>query len=180
MKRNIVYQIIDSEREFQDRFCRDQGIDSNKTLGEFLTLIRAYANKADNAWVGRDGHRNALEEVRKIAAICVACMESHGAQDRKSNFVTFNQYSHDHNANQSPRQSNHIDWVYLDSSNIDGVYYNEIGRYLLIKFHHGGIYKYENVSKAIYNGLLEAKSAGRYFNDYIKRNNSSSKITTVS
>ena len=42
MDRDLVYSAIDSERDFQDAFTADKGMNPNKTVGEFLTLIRTY------------------------------------------------------------------------------------------------------------------------------------------
>ena len=94
MDRDIVYGAIDSERDFQDAFTRDKGLNPNKTVGEYLTLIRTYANKADAAWTGQAGDNGALEEIRKIATICVSCMEKHGANSRSYTPAPVSRTSH--------------------------------------------------------------------------------------
>lgn len=70
-ERVFVYTVIDGERNYQDNLPCVLG----KMQGDFLTLIRVYAAKADAAWVRNVGHAKALHEVRKIAAIVVACFE---------------------------------------------------------------------------------------------------------
>lgn len=83
--RQIVYSVIDSERTFQDKI--QVGYDGRtdgrqKSVGDYLTLIRNYSSKADAAYSGNPGDDPALHEIRKIAALCVQCMEIHGALPR--------------------------------------------------------------------------------------------------
>jgi len=85
MQRQEVYHVIDGEREYQDRLITDQNWNNPKTVGEFLTLLDCYVVKAKADWLtesdsGED--RPSLAQVRKIAAIAVACLEAHGAPAR--------------------------------------------------------------------------------------------------
>jgi hypothetical protein len=57
----------------------------------------------------------------------------------------------------------------LSSSVIDRVAYDEDEGALSIWFRETGRYIYSNVPRAIYEGLKTAPSAGRYFNQCIKR-----------
>ncbi|MBV8685072.1 MAG: KTSC domain-containing protein [Alphaproteobacteria bacterium] len=57
----------------------------------------------------------------------------------------------------------------LSSSAIERILYDEEARALSIWFRETGRYIYSDVPKAIYEGLRKAPSAGRYFNDRIKR-----------
>ena len=57
----------------------------------------------------------------------------------------------------------------LDSSVIERVAYDEEARALVISFRETGRYIYSEVPRAIYEGLRKAPSAGRYFNQCIKR-----------
>lgn len=57
----------------------------------------------------------------------------------------------------------------LRSSVIDKVAYDEEARRLVIWFRETGRYIYSDVPRAIYEGLKKAPSAGRYFNDCVKR-----------
>lgn len=61
------------------------------------------------------------------------------------------------------------------SSNIAEIGYLEKSKTLQIKFHSGGIYSYNPVSKVVFNELMEAPSKGSYFNKNIQNNPS---ITT--
>lgn len=54
------------------------------------------------------------------------------------------------------------------SSNVAGAAYDEETRTLTVKFHSGSSYTYQNVPESIYQGLLDADSAGKYFNAHIK------------
>ncbi len=54
----------------------------------------------------------------------------------------------------------------VSSSNIESVGY-ENGT-LYIRFHSGGLYSYQNVPVAVYQGLMSASSKGRYFHSNIK------------
>jgi hypothetical protein len=57
----------------------------------------------------------------------------------------------------------------LSSSVIARVAYDEEERSLSIWFRETGRYIYSDVPKAIFDGLKKAPSAGRYFNQCIKR-----------
>ena len=57
----------------------------------------------------------------------------------------------------------------LSSSAIDRIAYDEQSRTLSIWFRETGRYLYSGVPRAIYDGLRRAPSAGRYFNECIKR-----------
>lgn len=39
---------------------------------------------------------------------------------------------------------------------------------LEIEFKNGRVYRYKNVPKQLYYGMINAKSVGKYFRDYIK------------
>jgi hypothetical protein len=57
----------------------------------------------------------------------------------------------------------------LSSSVIERIAYDEEARSLSLWFRQTGRYIYSDVPRAIYDGLREAPSAGRYFNACIKR-----------
>jgi hypothetical protein len=86
MKRPDVYLAIDGERDYQDamKVGPDGRTDGRqKSVGDYLTLIRVYSAKADSAYGGSPGDAPALHEIRKIAAIAVQCLEVHGAPSRQ-------------------------------------------------------------------------------------------------
>lgn len=66
-------------------------------------------------------------------------------------------------------------WIKLQSSVISAVAYQE--RTLYIRFTSNHEYKYYNVPKKNYEALLQAASAGQYFNAYIKNYYSGRKIS---
>lgn len=51
----------------------------------------------------------------------------------------------------------------LKSSNLAGAAYDDSTRALTIKFQNGAIWVYDDVPRTIYDDLLAAPSAGRFF-----------------
>jgi len=82
VSRKDVYEAIDSERDYQDRLSADRTDGREHAVGEYLTMLRHYLNKADEAWTMNAGDLAALEQMRKIAGIAVRCMEDWGAPKR--------------------------------------------------------------------------------------------------
>jgi len=162
LNRSEVYSIIDSERDFQDQLIQDKNYNPNKTVGEFLTLIRTYSNKADAAWTGNTGDNGALEEVRKIAAICVSCMEVNGAKRRSF----------------TPKNTQAVvgKWIKVASSNINAIKYEISSQVLEIKFNDGHVYSFSNVPGTIYLGMVSAPSKGKYFHQNIQGKFQSARI----
>lgn len=56
----------------------------------------------------------------------------------------------------------------LTSSNLEGCHYDEATRTLTVKFKNGGTYAYGGVVKDHYDGLMNAKSAGKYLHATIR------------
>ena len=59
-------------------------------------------------------------------------------------------------------------WQQLESSNLKRCAYDIETEVLQIQFQSGKVYSYSGVPASVYNGLLEASSAGQYFNNNIK------------
>jgi hypothetical protein len=59
-------------------------------------------------------------------------------------------------------------WNDLTSSNLRRCSYDIETEVLQIQFTSGKTYSYSGVPASVYNGLLEASSAGQYFNNNIK------------
>lgn len=59
-------------------------------------------------------------------------------------------------------------WQSLSSSNLRRCSYDIETETLRVQFNSGKTYTYEGVPASVYNGLLEATSAGQYFNSNIK------------
>jgi putative heme iron utilization protein len=74
MKREEVYQAIDSERVFQDA-CKavdNSHVVEDFPLGSALTAIQVKLEYARGLWYSSLApHKDAMAELRKIAAICV-------------------------------------------------------------------------------------------------------------
>jgi hypothetical protein len=60
------------------------------------------------------------------------------------------------------------DMIYVDSSNIEAVGYDDDTQELYVKFLSGGYYIYHDVPPGIFNELLYAPSKGSYMNREIK------------
>lgn len=75
MKREDVYKLIDGEREYQNSKPPRPKYDEDTSVGEWLIYIRHHLSKATES-VYKLNERSALECVRKIAALAVACMEN--------------------------------------------------------------------------------------------------------
>lgn len=56
----------------------------------------------------------------------------------------------------------------IESSTINSVSYNKEEHRLIVKFKQGTYYEYLGVPEYVYIRLIQAKSAGKYFNDNIK------------
>jgi hypothetical protein len=79
--RSEVYAVIDGERWYQDT---KHGVDPH-TLTEWMVFIEDYSRESLHA-TAREPSQTAnpkiLINLRKIAAMCVAAMEQHGAETR--------------------------------------------------------------------------------------------------
>lgn len=80
--REQVYKAIDGERDYQDSLGPDRTDGSVKSVGDYITMLNTYQRRATDAWTNIPGNRQALHEIRKIAAIAVRCMEEHGIELR--------------------------------------------------------------------------------------------------
>lgn len=81
MQRDQVYAAVDSERNYQDR--KWGTVDQHPhEVGGWLTLMRKLLTDAEVAWASSDGDYMALQEIRKVLAVGVACAEQHGITSR--------------------------------------------------------------------------------------------------
>lgn len=80
--RQEVYNILDEERNYQDKKCGGSVHDKNHSVYDWLLIMRKYLNEAENAMYNGDS-TEALNSVRKITALGVATMESHDTPSRK-------------------------------------------------------------------------------------------------
>lgn len=86
MKREEIYERIDTERDYQDtqwgtRRTLDGTPDEEKPVAEWINYIEFHLSKAKER-VYYLNTREALAELRKVAALAVRAMEIHGCPER--------------------------------------------------------------------------------------------------
>ena len=82
MNRIDVYRLIDGERDYQDALPPNRTDGREKSVGEFMIMLQYYLAKSIEAWTMNAGDTEALKNIRKIAGICVNCMEHHDTLKR--------------------------------------------------------------------------------------------------
>ena len=76
-----VLSAIHDERVFQNR--KWGTIEEHPhEVGGYLTLMRKLLTEAEFAWASQRGDLGALDDLRKVVAVGIACMEQHGAIPR--------------------------------------------------------------------------------------------------
>ena len=88
MEREEVYKIIDGERDYQDeRWCEHTTASGGKHKpGEWLSYIYEYwfrANRVNSTVSEPDASNEVMDNIRKIAAMCVAAAEQNGCPPRE-------------------------------------------------------------------------------------------------
>jgi len=80
----VIYQInpevmsaVHDERIFQNRKWGTI-TEHPHEVGGYLTLMRKLLCDAEQAWSSQRGDVGALDEIRKVVAVGIACMEQHG------------------------------------------------------------------------------------------------------
>ena len=58
--------------------------------------------------------------------------------------------------------------IYVDSSNIEAIGYDEIAQDLHVLFLSGAIYAYHSVPREIYDAIMNAPSKGSFLNREVK------------
>ena len=83
MKRSEVYKLIDGERDYQDnkRPCVGIKEDSDHSVGDWILFMEHLLDQAKLAHYDLDDDA-ALEIIRKVTAVGVACMETHETRPR--------------------------------------------------------------------------------------------------
>ncbi len=79
---NEVFSAVHDERVYQDRKWGNPDQHPHE-VGGYITLMRKLLNDAEVAWCTSRGDDGALDELRKVVAVGVACMEQHGVAPRK-------------------------------------------------------------------------------------------------
>lgn len=80
MKRNKIYKVIDGERDYQDK--KWGGKDHDKEHG-IIDWIEFMENILETAYQYSElDEEKALDELRQVVALGIACFEIHGVPDR--------------------------------------------------------------------------------------------------
>jgi hypothetical protein len=84
MERKDVYKLIDGERDYQSSLETDRSRhDGHRhTVGDYLVMLNSYMSKANNAWTDNGTDLPALDVIRKLAGICIHCMEEYDTPAR--------------------------------------------------------------------------------------------------
>lgn len=82
-RRAVVYDVIDGERDYQNALPDSRTDGADRSVGDYIVMAERYMRKAIDAWTDNPGNGPALHQLRKVAAICVRCMEEHGAPSRE-------------------------------------------------------------------------------------------------
>jgi len=80
--KDVVVAVRD-ERRYQNR--RWGTIEKHPhEVGGYLTIMRSLMTEADAGWSSSGGDYAALDAIRKVVAVGIACMEQHGAVTRST------------------------------------------------------------------------------------------------
>lgn len=82
LSREHVYDVVDTERDYQDRLPPARTDGQPRSVGDYVTMMQYYQQQLVAAWTTNPGDYEALHVMRKIAGIAVHCMEDHGAYAR--------------------------------------------------------------------------------------------------
>jgi hypothetical protein len=77
------FESIQTERAYQDAKWGHHSQHGHE-VGAWLLLMQVHLAKAQAAWAGANNDKGALEELRKVLAIGVACGEQHGLPHRSA------------------------------------------------------------------------------------------------
>jgi hypothetical protein len=90
LSREQVYNLIDTEREYQDYNYQPNSVttsgltrrERDLEVGPGLTMLSAYVRKAEDAWVNTKGDATpSLQQIGKLAAIAVRILERAGGSE---------------------------------------------------------------------------------------------------
>lgn len=73
-----VFQIIDTERQYQDQLGRDRTDSHQRSVSGYTIMFQHYLHKAHEQWTTHPGSEYAVDVIRKLAGIAVHAMEEHG------------------------------------------------------------------------------------------------------
>ena len=78
-----VLNAVHDERVFQNRQWGTINQHPHE-VGGYITLMRKLLTDAEQAWSTERGDVGALDEIRKVVAVGIACMEQHGPIPRSA------------------------------------------------------------------------------------------------
>lgn len=85
MDQKAVFEAVVSERDYQDRKWGTPAEHPHE-VGGWLTLMAVHLRRAQDAWAGANSDTEALESLRKVLAVGVACGEQHGLHINQGSF----------------------------------------------------------------------------------------------
>lgn len=83
MDRELVYETIDRERDYQD-ILWPVDASQKKTPAEFAVYMQQYVSEGLNHLTHNPGYDGLLAAIRKVTALGVACLEQFGAPQRSN------------------------------------------------------------------------------------------------
>lgn len=69
-----------------------------------------------------------------------------------------------------------MDRIFVQSTNVTAIGYDEQSQILEVEFNSGSIYQYYNVPQHLFDALIQAPSKGQFINAYIKNAHSFSRV----
>lgn len=84
MERKKVYEIIDEERDYQEKLTKKtfRHNKSDKSVPAEIVMMQTYLNHAIHEYTDHYGDMFALDQIRKVVAIGVRCIENHSCPRR--------------------------------------------------------------------------------------------------
>lgn len=83
MTRADVYKLIDKERDYQEEQLNNKRWKRlSKSPAEFLADIRYYTREAEDIFVETGDDSVCMNEIRKIATLCVSAIERNNTPSR--------------------------------------------------------------------------------------------------
>jgi len=87
MKREEVYKVIDTERDYQIEMTKNNDrpdMIDDLHLGDSLSAIEHILSEARKEWYkGSTPYQNSMDYIRKISGLCVQLGEKYGMPERK-------------------------------------------------------------------------------------------------
>ena len=85
MTREEIYQVLEGEEDYQIKKWGENH-DKRHTIGDFLVYMEAYLNAAKAGYTfnsAPEGAHLALDQMRKVVELGIACFKAHGVPERE-------------------------------------------------------------------------------------------------